>query len=235
MSEPPRERYEVRRARGGEPSMEPDPRHLPPGWEDAAEGRVERCAAAHSLFFPDMRFRVLWDEACLYVRMVLHDRWVRSVVTAPQGPVCTDSCCEFFVKPAGSAGYFNFETNAGGCLLLAHVTDPRRLPGGGLAAAEPVGADWLERLEIHHSLPRVVDPELTAPTDWCICYAIPFEMLEDYAGVPCRPEPGAVWRGNFQCCGDATSHPRYCYWADFGPGEPNFHQPDKFGDLVFTA
>ena len=158
MSEPPRERYEVRRARGVEPSMEPDPRHLPPGWEDAAEGRVERCAAAHSLFFPDMRFRVLWDEACLYVRMVLHDRWVRSVVTAPQGPVCTDSCCEFFVRPAGSAGYFNFETNAGGCLLLAHVTDPRRLPGGGLAAAEPVGADWLE---LHHASGEELVPLLS--------------------------------------------------------------------------
>ena len=230
-----RETYVVRRAADGEPSMEPDPRRLPPGWAAAEEGRVERCAAAHSLFFPDMRFRVLWDETCLYVRMTLRDRWVRSVVTAPQGPVCTDSCCEFFVKPAGSAGYFNFETNAGGCLLLTHVTDHRRLPGGGLAAAEPVSADWLERLEIHHSLPRVVDPEITAPTDWCICYAIPLEMLEDYARVPCRPAPGAVWRGNFQCCGDATSHPRYCHWADLGPGEPNFHQPDKFGELLFTA
>ena len=231
----PRERFEVRFAADGEPVMDPDPRRLPPGWARSAEGTVGRVAAAHSLFFPDMRFRVLWDETCLYVRMALRDRWVRSVVTAPQGPVHTDSCCEFFVQPAGARGYFNFETNAGGCLHVCFVTDPRRLPGGALAAETPVPAAWLDRLEIHHSLPRVVDPELAAPTDWCVCYAIPLEMLEECAGTPCRPAPGAVWRGNFQCCGDATSHPRFCHWADLGPGEPNFHQPDKFGELLFTA
>ena len=232
---PERERFEVRCAADGEPVMDPDPRRTPRGWERSAEGAVGRVAAERSLFFPDMRFRVLWDDACLYVRMTLRDRWVRSVVTAPQGPVHTDSCCEFFVRPAGAGGYFNFETNAGGCIHASYVTDPRRLPGGALAAETPVPAAWLDRLEIHHNLPRVVDPELASPTDWCVCYALPLELLEACAGVPCRPAPGAVWRANFQTCGDATSHPRYCFWSDLGPGEPNFHKPEMFGELLFTA
>lgn len=229
----PSDRFEVRRAPPGGPAMEPDPRRLPAGWERAAEGRAERLAES-SLFFPDFRFRVLWDEACLYVRLALHDRWVRSVVAAPQGPVHTDSCCEFFVRPAGATGYFNFETNAGGCLHLGYVTDPSRGPDGRVRGEAPVSAAWLERLEIHHSLPRRVDPEIAAPCDWCVCYAVPLEMLEEVSGAPCRPAPGAVWRGNFQCCGDETSHPRWCHWSDLGPGAPDFHRPDRFGELLFT-
>ncbi len=38
----------------------------------------------------------------------------------------------------------------------------------------------MARIEIAHSLPRIVDPELTEPTTWTIEYRLPLDVLEKY-------------------------------------------------------
>ena len=83
-------------------------------WAGAEEGRVAAFRPEGGDHRPDTRFRLLHDAANLYVKFEVQDRYVRSVQTNYQDPVCTDSCAEFFVQPRADCGYFNFEVNAGG-------------------------------------------------------------------------------------------------------------------------
>jgi hypothetical protein len=196
----------------------------------AEVGRVSNLRPESSAHAPETSFRVLHDGTNLYVRFDVRDRYVRSVQTAYQAPVCTDSCVEFFVQPKAGKGYFNFEVNAGGTLLLYYVEDPARTPQG-LAKFTPVAEQWGRLVEIRSSLPRVVDPEIAEPVTWQVRYKVPLAVLEAYVGEVGRD--GAVWRANFYKCGDKTSHPHWLSWSPVSA--LNFHLPACFGELVLDA
>lgn len=176
---------------------------------------------------PAVEVRVLYDDRHLHVLFrVQADRYVKSVAQEYQGPVYLDSCVEFFVQPKPDLGYFNFEVNAGGCLLL-HYT----LGAGDPAAGVNVPKELLRGMKIHHSLPAKIDPELAGPVDWTIEYSVPLTLFEHYTG-PIGPLAGQIWRCNFYKCADATSHPRWGMWSDIGE-RFSFHQTAAFGELHF--
>ena len=193
----------------------------------AEAGRVGLVRPESSDHRPEVAFRVLHDGTRLYVRFDVKDRYVRSVQTAYQAPVCTDSCVEFFVQPKAGKGYFNFEVNAGGTLLLYYVEDPARTAKG-LAKFTPVPEAWGRRVEIRPSLPPVVDPERAEPLAWHVSYKVPFALFEAFAGEVGKG--GAVWRANFYKCGDKTSHPHWLSWSPVTA--LNFHLPACFGELA---
>jgi len=193
----------------------------------AEVGRIGQVRPESSEHRPEVTFRVLHDGANLYVRFDVKDRYVRSVQTAYQAPVCTDSCVEFFVQPKAAKGYFNFEVNAGGTLLLSYVEDPTRTAKG-LAKFTPVPEAWGRRVEIRSSLPPVVEPEIAAPVTWHVCYKLPMALFEEFVGEV--EKGGEVWRANFYKCGDKTSHPHWLAWSPVTA--LNFHLPDCFGELA---
>ena len=196
----------------------------------AEVGRITNLRPESSEHRPETTFRVLHDGASLYVRFDVRDRYVRSVQTAYQSPVCTDSCVEFFVQPKPGKGYFNFEVNAGGTLLLYFVEDPARTPQG-LAKFTPVSDDWGRRVEIRSSLPRVVEPEIAEPVAWQVRYQVPLAVFEAYVGELGRE--GGLWRANFYKCGDKTSHPHWLSWSPVTA--LNFHLPECFGELALEG
>ncbi len=175
--------------------------------------------------------KLLYDREALYVFFRVEDRYVRAVAAGFQGPVCEDSCVEFFVRPREQAGYFNFEMNCGGTLLLYYIEDPRRTARG-FARFTPVDRRHLAGMRVHHSLPRIVEPEIAEPVVWTLAYSVPLPLLEAYAG-PLSPHPDRPWRCNFYKCGDRTSHPHWGAWCPVGE-ELDFHQPDRFGTLEFA-
>ncbi len=195
----------------------------------AEEGRLGQVRPESSDHRPATMFRVLHDGTNLYVRFDVEDRYVRSVQTAYQSPVCTDSCVEFFVRPKEGKGYFNFEVNAGGTLLLYYVEDPTRTEKG-LKQFTPVPEAWGRQVVIRSSLPSVVTPELTGPVAWHVCYQVPFALFESFVGEAGRG--GNVWRANFYKCGDQTSHPHWLAWSPVSA--LNFHLPQCFGELVLA-
>ena len=87
-------------------------------------------------------------------------------------------------------------------------------------------------IEIAHSLPDVVEPEIKESTTWTLEYRLPFEFLAKYAPVV-EPAAGVTWRANFYKCADATSHPHWITWAPVEFPRPNFHLPEFFGEIVF--
>jgi hypothetical protein len=176
---------------------------------------------------PDVQARVAYDEHAIYVIFHVDDRFVRCVVDEYQGPVYTDSCVEFFFVPGSdiSNGYFNLEVNCGGTALFAFQ---KQRGVGRINIPESI----FERIDLAHSMPRIVEPEITDPVTWTIEYRIPFDILTQYTEVT-HPAPGVEWRANFYKIGDETSNPHWLTWSFVNHPEPDFHRPEFFGSLVF--
>lgn len=174
--------------------------------------------------------RLLHDCENIYVRFDVQDKYVRSVQTEFQSSVCKDSCVEFFCQPAGCSDYLNFEFNCGGTFLVYHIIDPTRTAHG-MKAYEVLTPEDGELVEIYHSMPKTVDPELAEETQWSLIARLPLSLFDKYCKLPVDSVSGSNWRANFYKCGDATSHP---HWGSWQPVPiVNFHLPECFGEIVF--
>ncbi len=179
---------------------------------------------------PLVNAKLLFDDLGLYIMFRVEDNYIRSLCTQYQQQVCTDSCVEFFVQPTSDAGYFNFEMNCGGTMLLYYIQNQTRTKTGFEKYTE-VTNNWLDKIIKYHSMPDVVEPEIQTPTTWINAYFVPFDLFKAY--IPNLPNPaGQTWRGNFFKCADKTSHPHWASWSLVD--EPlNFHRPERFSDLNF--
>lgn len=223
-------------------------------WADVPPLQVDRFHAASSDHRPKTEVKVLYDSAHLYLFFRVQDRYVRAIAEDFQGPVWEDSCVEAFLRPREDKGYFNFEMNCGGTLLLYYIEDPRRTDAG-FAKFTPVAAEQVAGMRIYHSLPARVEAEIADPVEWFLEYSIPLSIFEVYIGEPIGPlnvgagrrrspqgpqdrerprswQAPTSWRGNFYKCGDKTSHPHWASWTPIGE-ELNFHCPEHFGVLEF--
>lgn len=202
-----------------------------PAWSNAATLEVAHFHPRSSDHRPVTQARVLYDNSAIYVFFKVQDRYVRSVATQYQDSVCKDACVEFFVQPGDRSGYFNFEMNCGGVVLLYYIEDPE-IVGGRFKKQGPVDKAHFDRMRIYHSMPLTVPEELPGPLEWKVAYSIPLDLIEAHVG-PLGELAGQRWRGNFYKCASDTSHP---HWACWSPIEEqlNFHQPRYFGDLEFA-
>ena len=174
--------------------------------------------------------KMLYDDTGIHVLFLVDDQYVRSVTTEYQGPVCTDSCVEFFVQPGGRGGYLNFEINCGGTLHSSYITDHTRTPDG-FKEFKLLPSEDGSKVRIFHSMPSIVEPEIQEPVTWRNAVFIPADLFEKYGGVK-TPYTRQVWRGNFYKCADRTSHPHWLSWAPVD--ELNFHLPRCFERLIFA-
>jgi len=180
---------------------------------------------------PLVQCRLLHDAVGIYGMFQVHDRYVRSVATEFQSSVCRDSCVEFFVGPACGKGYLNFEMNCGGTLLVYHHMIDHSCERGGLNDSRKLAPEDISGFRIFHTMPGVVEPEITEPAIWRIGFFIPFEIFVKTHGLK-LPVSGQIWRANFYKCGDHTSHK---HWASWKPVKKlNFHRPEDFGKIVFA-
>lgn len=228
MSEPNvRQVYTIHRS-GSSPRLDG-------GWEDPSWKAADTLEVKHfhkksSDHRPGVQVRVLHDDQGLYVMFGVKDRYVVSTHTAYQDSVCQDSCAEFFVEPKADKGYFNFEVNCGGTMLLTYIETPDRQGGVGRKIT-PVPWEVAKSVKVFHSLPATVSPERTESVDWVVAYFVPFSLFEAYVG-PLGMVTGQSWRANFYKCADASSHPHWASWAPIGEAL-SFHTPYYFGTVSF--
>lgn len=201
-----------------------------PCWRAAATAHINFFRPEGSDHHPDARARVLYDEGGLYVCFRVIDRYVRCVTTEYQGPVYEDACVEMFIRPRPDTGYFNFEVNCGGALLLKYIEDPTPV-GNGFAKSIDVPAELGSRIAIAHTLEGPIDPEIPERTEWSVSYFVPFDVMEAYTG-PLGDPAGQTWRGNFYKCAETNSHPHWASWAPIGK-KLNFHVPAHFAPFHF--
>ena len=224
--------YTIRRAPEslGEPTA--DWNH--PLWATADTLEIALYRWEDSGHHPPTRARALYDDEHLAVIFRVEDRFVRAVAEKFGDPVSADSCVEFFVAPNADPqhdAYFNFEVNCGGTMLLhaCASTADREAGNKTVSVSDEDGA----AIRIAHSLPKIVEPEITEPTSWAVEYHIPWGLFDRHFGsVP--PAAGTTWRANFYKCGDLTSHPHWGSWAPVSTPSPNFHRPDSFQPVHFV-
>ena len=171
------------------------------------------------------------DGQNLYLRFDVRDRYVFCRQRPFQGYVFKDSCVEFFVKPKPTEGYFNFEINCGGQMLVYYIEDGSRNDEGRMTKYRPLTKADVKPMVITTKLKAPIVPEIARPTNWWVEATIPVSVLEKYVGQ-IGDLSGQRWRANFQKCANESSHPHWATWSDIGRVK-NFHQPDKFGELVF--
>lgn len=166
----------------------------------------------------------MYDDRNLYIIFRVRDRYIRSITTEINGPVWKDSAVEFFFSPDENLpnNFFNLEVNCGGTHLLGYPSSP---------GAKPNKED-IQKIEIGHSLPQIVDPEITESVTWTIECKIPIEILENFSDVT-HPQPGVVWGANFYKIAENNSNPHYLTWTDIDYPKPHFHLPQFFGKIEF--
>lgn len=200
-------------------------------WKDAPVGQVSNYHSRSSEHHPRVEFKVTYEADALYVFFRVADRYVRVTRTDYNASVCRDSCVEFFVQPKPDKGYFNFEVNGGGTLLLYYIEDPTPGPSGFNKMIQVPGSQG-RQVEIYHSLPKIVYPEFDAELDWRVEYRIPISLFEAHVG-PLGSLTGQTWRANFYKCADDSSHPHWASWSRLGE-KLSFHLPQYFAPIVFT-
>lgn len=197
-----------------------------PAWEPAEVARIDHFHPRSSAHRPVTRLRMLRHGRSIHFRFRVDDRFVRCVRTGLQQAVCNDSCVEVFIQPRPDRGYFNFEFNCGGAMLLYYIEDASRGAETPFKRYQVVPDEQCRLVPVRSTLPPQVDPEIEQPLTWELGGTFPLELFEAFVGAMGEPA-GQEWRGNFYKCGDQTSHPHWASWAPIG-AELNFHQPDLF-------
>jgi hypothetical protein len=202
-----------------------------PAWQQADTVELAHFRPESSNHRPRTSARILYNDEGIFGIFHVEDRYVRCVNTWYGDPVCKDSCVEFFVRPKGDKGYFNFEFNCGGAMLCSYITDWKRTAVG-FKEFVPIPEDEGRAVGLYHSMPEVVDPEIIDPVIWTLEFLIPFNLLKKYVGQLGNIS-GQEWGANFYKCGDETSHP---HWASWQPvPKLNFHLPECFGVVRFES
>lgn len=198
-------------------------------WKAVKPLRLQHFMGTKPEHFPVVQAKLTYDDQAVYVIFHVNDRFVRAIAQQHQDAVYRDSCVEFFFTPHPDIeqGYFNLEMNCGGTMLLHFQRVPRQGP---VLLSE---AD-LAQIKVEHSLPKIVDPETTDPTQWTVAYRLPIDLFKKYFPVQAQqPSAGVTWRANFYKCADDTSHPHWLTWSPVVFERPDFHRPQSFGVLEF--
>lgn len=174
-------------------------------------------------YCPDSKFIIARSEIALYIKFQIKETNIRSLYTNDQEAVWEDSCVEFFCKKQQSDTYMNFEFN---CIGTCVATTRKGRNIDVVAFSE----DQLKQIERFSPLYKQPFSEKRGANYWELTVKIPFEIL----GINSNELPD-ILQGNFYKCADGTSTPHYVSWNPISTEQPDFHQPDFFGDLIFEA
>jgi len=196
-------------------------------WQNLSTIRIVNYMGKIPGFQPAVQARMMYDDENLYVIFRVDDRYVRCITNEINGPVWEDSCVEFFFAPDRNLPerYFNLEVNCGGTPLMHFNIVPRK----NTILLEP---DDIRMIEIAHSSPQFIDPEIIDPVSWTVEYRIPLYIPEKYSPVT-RPVKGTEWGANFFKIAENNSNPHYITWSPVDSPVPDFHLPQFFGLLKF--
>lgn len=228
IAPPPPALYRVVRRDGLPARLGLDPAAGP--WADLPVAAVADFHPKSTDHRPRTEARLLHDGSTLHVLFDVQDRYVRCVHLDYQSMVSRDSCVELFLQPPGSTGYFNFEFNCAGTLLLYFIEDPARAGRQLFRKYTPVPPEVGGLVKVRSSLSAPIDPERGEPVRWQLAVAIPISVMTP--SVPGLRAFDGDWRGNLFKCADDTSHPHWAAWNPIG-SVLRFHQPDRFGTIRF--
>jgi len=152
--------------------------HIDANWEKPQWQRTEALEINNYMgevppFKPIVHAKIMYNDSDIYVIFQVRDQFVRATTNQINGDVWDNSCVEFFFAPDTkyTRKYFNLEVTCGGVPLMRYNVIPR-------IEYTLLDSSDISKIEIAHSLPRIVDPEINEPVTWTVEYRIPFSMLK---------------------------------------------------------
>ena len=162
----------------------------------------------------ETRVRAVWDAEDLRVLFDAEDTHAWATMTERDAPLYEEEVVEVFLDPAGDLeSYFEIEVNPLNAVLDLVL---RRNRSGYVK-------DFAWQCE------GLRTAATKSATGWSVEFAIPFRSV---AAAP--PQAGDCWRVNFGRIDRPPGVPReLSAWSP--TGRANFHTPERFGILQFTA
>lgn len=193
-------------------------------WKDVEALPIANYMGKVPSFSPVVNAKIAVDDEAIYVIFRVEDCFIRCLTNEINGPVWEDSCVEFFFAPDTGLpeNYFNLEMNCGGTPLMHYNAPDREMV--------VIPPEEIKMIQIFHTMPEIIDPEITVPTTWINEYRIPFKLIEKYADIS-KPTGNTLWHANFYKIAENNSNPHYMTWSFVKNDTPNFHLPKYFGDL----
>lgn len=199
---------------------------------DKAEELLEKQTKIHKIdvinwpdysYKPDVKFRIAYWHDQIWLKYYVDEDNIRAIETKINGDVYKDSCVEFFISTTRNDTYYNFEFN---CIGTPHV-------GYGKVGTKKslVSPGILRQIQTKSSLGNEPFEEKTGGHHWEMMIIIPKTCLAYDKNLMLK---GLKATANFYKCGDLTSRLHYVTWNPVRIEEPDFHQPDYFGELIFN-
>jgi len=134
----------------------------------------------------------------------------------PNDLVYFDSCVEFFIAFNEEDDYYNIEFNSIGTCYLGYGSKSNRAA---------VDVEVVKKIKSCFAIQTV-----NGKARWELTVIIPLSTL-------CKHQIQSLSnlsaKANFYKCGDDLPVPHYLSWNNIESANPNFHQPDFFGELHF--
>ena len=187
-----------------------------PDWDKLKKAPIDRLAWTDYIDITAYA-QLAYGEDRLYVHLHADEKDIRAEGFGELDAPCLDSCLEFFFSPSDSEPrYINIEMNPNLCLYFGIGTGRNNLvrmllPGG----AQALNAECEK-----------------SSGSWDLYYELPFSLIRLF--FPNFAPEGRL-RANFYKCGDLTKQEHYLSWNRVECEKPDFHRPEYFGELIFSA
>ena len=194
-----------------------------PAWSKAAWQPLNPRAAADDA--SPTRFKMLYSASGLYVLMDGEDRTLTATFKEDFLDLWTEDVFEFFLWPDERYPvYFEYEISPLGFELPILVPNF----GGQFYGWRPW--HYEDKRQTQKAVSVRGGPASTgaAITGWTAEVFVPYDLLKPLSNVP--PKSGTRWRANVYRMDYDGGRAMSWNWA---PIRGTFHQPDKFGTLVF--
>lgn len=172
---------------------------------------------------PDVSFSLAHFDEGIGLKYYVREQAVRAHYRQANDPVYRDSCVEFFLCFGDEKEYYNFEFNCLGTCLLGF--------GSGRAQRLPLQESVIAQIKRQATLISRSPTDGAAPSfDWQLTLLIPVDVFSRHS---IDSLSGMKARANFYKCGDDLPQPHYLAWNNIDTPQPDFHQPDFFGEVQF--
>lgn len=177
-------------------------------WPDFSAAVAAYCVVAYS------------DEA-IFLQYQVSEPYL-SASSDINGDIHKDSCVEFFLALDHSGNYYNMEFNCLGVCKIGYGKDREQ--------RALIDETAISNIHSFTNISNVIENNQKL-YHWEMTLVIPLNTFCFNEDLSFR---GLKATGNFYKCGDLLPAPHYLCWNMIHTANPDFHQKDFFGTLVFA-
>jgi hypothetical protein len=170
---------------------------------------------------PDVAFSIAHNDSQFYLKYYVSEKSTQVVHREINDTVHKDSCVEIFIGIRGEKDYYNYEFN---CLGVCSAGF-----GDGRFDRKAVPAEIIRQVKIKSTL-QSLSVQDSSFIYWELTLIFPIEAFHFHRFSSLS---GKKWRGNLYKCGDDLPDVHFLSWNRVASVEPDFHQPDSFGEIDF--